>query len=260
MYPAALIFNADGTISETDEIHRTSYNLSFRDHDLGWQWSHAIYARMINTFAPREKIVSFIRKYRPEETFHLEDSKLVRSLIESKHRHYLNLIETGSANLRPGVSRLIQEARNAGIKLALTSLSPRKNFEVILQNHFGLGALANFDAISTPEDIAPCRNESECMQRIYERTLETLGEDARNCVAIEARETGADAARHVDLNVIATPGLYTSSCRFRSADIVLSDLGHPAAPFQVIRGQAGPYHFVSIDSINSWSGTLAGAA
>lgn len=260
MYPAALIFNADGTISETDEIHRTAFNLSFRDHELGWQWSHAIYARMIDTLTPQDKILNFVQKYRPEETFKLSEENLIGSLIERKNRHYINLIETGSAILRPGVSRLIQEARHSGVKLAIASLSGRRNFEMILQNHFGLGALASFEAITTVEDIKATGCAQSDMRAIYARTLKLLDVKAEDSFAIEAREPGTEAARSLNLNVIATPGLYTSSGRFKSADLVLSDLGHPAAPFQIIRGTAGAHHFVSIESLRAWRAEMAGAA
>lgn len=260
MYPAAIIFNADGTISETDEIHRTAFNLAFRDHDLGWQWSHGIYARMIDLLTPQEKITSFVSQFRPEEAFKLQDGTLLHDLIECKNAHYINLIETGSAMLRPGVSRLIQEARNSGIKLAIASLSRRRNFEVVLQNHFGLGALASFEAITTIEDIKATGCNTTDMRSIYVRTLDLLDVEATDTFAIEAREPGTEAARELNLNIIATPGLYTSSGRFKTADLVLSDLGHPAAPFQIIRGHAGPHHFVSVESLSAWRAELAGAA
>ena len=260
MYPAALIFNADGTISETDEIHRRAFNLSFRDFDLGWHWSHAIFVRMIDTLTSQGKIMTFVQKYRPEEAFKLEDGALLKSLIEQKNERYLDLIESGSASLRPGVSRLMQEAQNAGVKLAIASLSGRRDFEIVLQNHFGIGALANFEAITTVEDIDSTDDPRHNMKLIYQKTLEKLNVSAPDCFAIEAREPGTDAARDLNFNVIATPGLYTSSGRFKAADLVLSDLGHPAAPFQIIRGQAGAHHFVSVEALKSWTNQVTGAA
>lgn len=260
MLPAALIFNADGTISETDEIHRRAFNLAFQDFDLGWHWSQSVYSRLINTLTNQAKIMSFVQSYRPEEAFKLDDGGLLKSVMERKNELYLDMIEAGSARLRPGVSRLIKEARVAGVKLAIVSLSSRRDFECVLQNHFGIGALSVFDAIITSEDIDVAQRPRTNMSAIYSKVLHSLGVVAERTFAVEAREPGTEAARNLGLNVIATPGLYTSSSRFQAADLVLSDLGHPAAPFQIIRGRAGAHHFVSIEALGTWSKQLAGAA
>lgn len=260
MFPAALIFNADGTISETDEVHRRAFNLAFRDFDLGWHWSQSIFSRLINLLTSQAKIMTFVQGYRPEEAFKLEDGALLKSVIERKNEHYLDMIESGAARLRPGVSRLIKEARIAGVKLAIASLSGRRDFECVLQNHFGIGALSMFDVIITSEDVVLTDNPRTNMSAIYGKILNRIGVCASETFAIEAREPGTEAARNLGLNVIATPGLYTSSGRFQAADLVLSDIGHPAAPFQVIRGRAGAHHFVSVEALSSWTRQLEGAA
>ncbi len=260
MYPAALIFNAEGTIAETDELHRRAFNLSFRDFELGWHWSHAIYGRLIETTTTQSKILTFLQNYRPEEAFKLENGGLLKSVIERKNEHYLSMIESGAATLRPGVSRLIKEARVLGVRLGIASLGGRSDFECVLQNHFGIGALSNFDAIVTNEDIEITENSVENMSRIYSETARNLAVSPSSCVVIEAREAGAEAASALTFNVIVTPGLYTSSCPFPAADLVLSDLGHPTAPFHVIRGRADAHHFVSIDALGNWTKELAGKA
>lgn len=251
MQAAALIFNADGTISETDETHRKAFNLAFQDHNLSWHWSHAIYGRIIDSLTARSKITNFLRRYRPDEIQRIEDDVLMTSLVAAKRKHYIDLIEMGQATLRPGVSRLINEARHTGLRLGIVSLNRRQDFEIVLQNHFGLGALANFDSITTIEDVRREDTPAKALKAIYAKALGTLGASAQKSFAIEARESGVEAASDLGMRVIATPGLYTSSCRFRAADLVISDLGHPAAPFQVIRGEAGNHHFVSVDALVS---------
>lgn len=260
MESAALIFNADGTISETDETHRKAFNLAFRDHDLPWHWSHAIYGRMIDSLTARSKITTFLRRYRPDETDCLENDALMISLVSAKRKHYIDLIEMGEATLRPGVSRLINEAKHLDLKLGIISLNRRQDFEVILQNHFGLGALANFNCITTIEDVGRIDDPDTALKAIYSKALSTLHADPLRSVAIEARESGTEAAASLGMKVVATPGLYTSSCRFETASLVISDLGHPAAPFQVIRGDAGRHHFVSVDALNSWQFNLDNVA
>ena len=40
---AALIFDVDGTLAETEELHRQAFNHAFARHGLDWQWDRALY-------------------------------------------------------------------------------------------------------------------------------------------------------------------------------------------------------------------------
>ncbi len=37
----ALIFDVDGTLADTEEAHRTAFNLAFEQLGLGWQLTRA---------------------------------------------------------------------------------------------------------------------------------------------------------------------------------------------------------------------------
>lgn len=252
----AIIFDVDGTIAETDEIQRAAFNLSFRDKELKWHWSHAVYARLTEAPSPQEKLLKFITDFRTDELDDMIASGLFDSLIARTQRHFFQLIESGSVSLRPGVARLIKEARNRRIKLALCTTSPVQTFEVLLQNHFGLSALDIFDTVTSRETLRP----GSSAQEAYEHTVEALDCAPSNCFAIEDSELGVMAARSAGLNVLATPGIYTCAGNFSQANLVLSDLGHPAAPFQLISGDAAMHNFVSVDALETWSNKMARAA
>ena len=40
----ALIFDVDGTLADTEEAHRTAFNLAFERFRLGWVWGRDEYA------------------------------------------------------------------------------------------------------------------------------------------------------------------------------------------------------------------------
>ena len=252
----AIIFDVDGTIAETDEIQRAAFNLSFRDKELKWHWSHAVYARLAEASSPQEKLLKFITDFRTDQLDNMIASGLFDSLISRTQRHFFHLIESGSVSLRPGVARLIKEARNRRIKLALCTTSPVQTFEVLLQNHFGLSALDIFDNVTSREALRPGSSQ----QTAYEHSVAALECLPQNCFAIEDSETGVNAARAAGLNVLATPGIYTCAGDFSQANLVLSDLGHPAAPFQLISGDAAMHNFVSVDALETWSNQMARAA
>src|SRR5690606_39039446 len=56
----ALIFDVDGTLAETEEMHRRAFNDAFRAHGLDWHWSREDYARLLRTTGGKERIARFI--------------------------------------------------------------------------------------------------------------------------------------------------------------------------------------------------------
>ena len=48
MQLSAVLFDVDGTIAETEDLHRRSFNESFKEFNLDWFWDEAIYRELIN--------------------------------------------------------------------------------------------------------------------------------------------------------------------------------------------------------------------
>ncbi|WP_238180900.1 HAD hydrolase-like protein, partial [Methylobacterium trifolii] len=43
----ALIFDVDGTLAETEDLHRQAFNRAFRALGLPWDWDPALYADLL---------------------------------------------------------------------------------------------------------------------------------------------------------------------------------------------------------------------
>jgi phosphoglycolate phosphatase-like HAD superfamily hydrolase len=43
----ALIFDVDGTLAETEEVHRQAFNTAFATRETGWFWSVTDYRRLL---------------------------------------------------------------------------------------------------------------------------------------------------------------------------------------------------------------------
>ena len=55
----ALIFDVDGTLAETEELHRAAFNAAFAEAGLGWYWTEEIYARPLKVTGGKERIAAY---------------------------------------------------------------------------------------------------------------------------------------------------------------------------------------------------------
>jgi beta-phosphoglucomutase-like phosphatase (HAD superfamily) len=56
----ALIFDVDGTLAETEEAHRISFNEAFADAGLPWRWTQDDYRDLLKVTGGKERIAHFM--------------------------------------------------------------------------------------------------------------------------------------------------------------------------------------------------------
>ena len=79
---AALIFDVDGTIADTEKAHLQSFNHAFRQEGLSWHWSTELYNELLAVTGGQERIRYYIDHYSPE--FNTPDC--LSDLIENHHQ------------------------------------------------------------------------------------------------------------------------------------------------------------------------------
>ena len=47
MKAKALIFDVDGTLVDTEELHRKAFNQVFLNYDLDWEWTPELYTDLL---------------------------------------------------------------------------------------------------------------------------------------------------------------------------------------------------------------------
>jgi HAD superfamily hydrolase (TIGR01509 family) len=204
---AALIFDVDGTLAETEEAHRYAFNRAFSEAGLSWTWNQTLYHQLLTVSGGKERILAFDPDASPE---------LVAALHSRKNQIYAKMVASGQVSFRPGVESLISSARAQGLKLAIATTATRVNVEALL------GARkAFFHVIACAEDVRRKKPDPE----VYNFVLKRLDEPAAKCLVIEDSLNGLQAARAVGLPVIITPSLYTKGQNFQGALAVLPDLG-----------------------------------
>ena len=56
----ALIFDVDGTLAETEDLHRQAFNGAFADLGLPWSWSPARYADLLTVMGGKERLRHYV--------------------------------------------------------------------------------------------------------------------------------------------------------------------------------------------------------
>ena len=119
----------------------------------------------------------------------------------------------------PGVTRLIQQARDAGLKLAIASSSPHDWVDTHLAR---LGLQDRFDHILCSEDVPPGRTKPN--PDLYLKALEVLDVPAGQAVVFEDSFNGVKAARAAGIFVVAVPNPVTALLGVDGADLTLKSL------------------------------------
>jgi HAD superfamily hydrolase (TIGR01509 family) len=232
---AALIWDVDGTLAETEMAHLEAFNRAFRDAGMPWRWSADEYGGLLCVAGGRERILAYMARSRPPLPPGEEPEELAARLHRAKNEHYRAILGRGGLTrsdltqgglaLRPGVSRLLREAKAQGLRQAVCTTSGRGNVLPLL-DALVPGGSGFFDCIVTGDDAPRKKPDPQA----YQAVLNLLGLDPRQCLAVEDSENGVAAATSTGIPVVAVPGVFTRADDFGQALAVLDSLGDPGAP------------------------------
>ena len=245
----AIIFDVDGTLGETLRIHQEAFNDAFRQMELDWVWDNEIYAELSEIPGGPARLRHYVRTYHPDLHEDFEKKDIYGEIHRRKTRQLGRLLEDSGASLRDGVGRLITDARSAGVKLAACTTSQLQTFEILIINALGFEALNWFSAVVSGADVTRAKPDPEGYLEVI-RLLRIAPEEA---VVIEDSGRGVAAARAAGIPVIAVPTPVTRDEDFTGAVIVLSDLGEPGSPFDVIAGDPQGFGYASLRAIRAWT-------
>jgi HAD superfamily hydrolase (TIGR01509 family) len=222
----ALVFDVDGTLAETEETRRLAFNESFRAYGLDWNWSSELYGELLQVIGGKQRIEAYIARLELAARERERLMRLVPQIQGTKNQLYKQLVELGRVQARAGVRRLMIEARNAGIQLAIASTTSPENFESLITASFGLEVPRWFGAVITGDVVL----RQKPFPDVYKLALARLGVPAVRAIAFEDSAIGAQAAKAAGLFTVVTPSAWTTTEDFAVADLILSSLGDPEEP------------------------------
>ncbi len=214
----AIIFDVDGTLSETEETHRRAFNRAFREAGLDWHWDTALYTELLAVTGGKERIRYFMESRHVDAPAPDARDAFVRALHADKTRTYTAMLAGGDVELRPGIEALIEDARRQGFRLAIATTTTPANVDALLDAT--LGGSDAFEVICAGDSVPQKKPAPD----VYGLALGELELPAEACVAIEDSRNGLLSAVAAGIPTIVTPGIYTHGQDFDEAAMVIDDL------------------------------------
>jgi HAD superfamily hydrolase (TIGR01509 family) len=216
----AVIFDVDGTLADTEEAHRQSFNAAFKEFGLPWHWGAELYAELLAVAGGKERIVHYCRQNAPEFLKKQDADGCIARLHARKTRLYEWRVARGEVPARPGVLRLIRQLRDAGVRMAIATTTSRANVDVLLATTLGELPADTFEVIGAGEQAAAKKPAPD----IYQWVLDRLGLAGADCLAIEDSGNGVRAALGAGIPVLVTASSWTHHDDFSGALAILPDL------------------------------------
>ncbi len=249
----ALLFDVDGTMADTErDGHRPAFNAAFREFGMDWNWDVSLYGQLLAVTGGKERMKYYVERFRPDYAKPANFDDLVADLHKAKTRHYTRMLAEGGIPLRPGVKRLLEESRGAGLILGVATTTTPDNVTALLRHSLAADGPDWFRVIAAG-DIVPAKKPAP---DIYVWAMVQLGLAPEECLAFEDSENGILASRGAGLRTIVTVNDYTRDHDFSGALAVLSDLGEPDAPYRRMdREESG---VVDLERIRAWLSEVVG--
>ena len=239
----AIIFDLDGTLAATEETHRQAFNEAFKEFKIPFQWSVSEYIQLLSISGGKERILKFLKT----QNFEAPEKENLRDYILKVHQLkseiYREKLIAGHIGLRDGVERLINEARQNKISMAIATCTSTANVEAVLKNALGEDALSYFDTLVSSDLVA----DKKPSPAVYQYALANLGLKPENCIVIEDTSNGNRAALATGLKTVVTTHPLTVDEDFTGASLVIDKLGEPEEHFTVTSGNSLGTNYVDVD-------------
>ena len=201
----AILFGSIGTLIETSDIQRESFNNAFKITGLDWYWGENEYRELLKKSGGTKRI----KEYSDKKNIFV-DGKKIRDLKTKIFNEYLN-----KNNLEPreGVLDVIKFAKKNKLKLGFVSSTTRNNINSIFETLKKSINKKEFDFIGNNEVVM----REKPFPDIYDYSLNFLNIEANECLAIEDTEESLKSAIAANIKCIAFPGKYHTENKFKGS-------------------------------------------
>jgi HAD superfamily hydrolase (TIGR01509 family) len=202
----ALLLDFDGTMVDTESVDWRSWEEVFAEHGVE---------------LPRERFLLRIGTLNgPDELDELDallEAPVDREAVQAARRARERKL-VAEEPLRPGVDRLLEEAAELGLEVAIVSSSTRD----WVQSHLSRLAIEHHVAFVHCADGD--RDRCKPNPVLYLEALDELGVRADEAIALEDSTNGIAAAKAAGIFTVAFPNPVTSESDMSAADMVVHSL------------------------------------
>lgn len=216
----AIIFDVDGTMADTEDAHRQSFNKAFAENNLDWNWDVALYDKLLKVTGGKERIKYFVESFLPSFNKPADYEAFVKNLHAVKTTHYTAMMRAGGVPLRPGIKQLINDARKSGITLAIATTTSPENVSALLEVGLGNDWKSYFSSVGCG-DIVPLKKPAP---DIYNWVLDEIKIPASDSIALEDSNNGLRSSLAAGIKTYITINHYTRTQDFTGAAAVFDDL------------------------------------
>jgi len=192
----ALLFGSIGTLIETSNIQRESFNQAFKEIGLDWYWDQESYKQLLKKSGGTKRIEDFAEKNNTNV-----DAKKIR---ERKTSIYNEKLRSCITLPREGVLDILEYARVHNIKTGLVTSTTTENIDSVFKTLNKKIIKEDFDFIGNNSLIKKPKPEPD----IYIKAVNDLETHPSDCIAIEDSVESALSAHRAKIQCVAFPGLF----------------------------------------------------
>lgn len=223
----ALIFDCDGVLADTEQFgHMAAFNQLFEEEGLPLHWSIADYAEKVKIGGGKERLKSVLTPEFVAEAGLPQDADEQAEMVARWHKRktqiYTDLVDAGVMPGRPGIKRIVEQARAADWDLAVASTSAEPSVRAVLKYAVGEELASHFSVFAG--DVVPAKKPAP---DIYLLALHEMGVSPDDVIVVEDSENGMRAAVAANLPTVVTVSTFTVNEDFAPASLVVSHLGDP---------------------------------
>lgn len=212
MPPAAVVFDMDGLLIDTEGLYKAAWQQAARE--LGVDLTDEFYKTLIGRSNPEGEVI-LAKQFGaalPLDRFRSRWAELWRTRVQ-----------TSGMPLKPGVMEMLDFLEGHGVPVALATSSDRVFTAFSLES---AGLAARLTRRVTGDEIRHGKPEPD----IYLEAARRLGVNAATCVAFEDSEAGVISAARAGMRVVMVPDLQSPSSVAKEAAAAVVTTLHDALP------------------------------
>ena len=208
----AVIFGSIGTIVETSNIQRKSFNKAFKEFGLDWYWSASEYKKLLEKSGGENRL----SKYANKKNIKI-NTKRLRNL---KTKFFNDYLKKNEIKPRAGVLNIINFCKKNNIKLGFATSTTVNNINSIFFTLKNTIVKKDFNFIGNDKLVLRKKPHPD----IYNITLKKLNIRPEECLAIEDTEESMGSALKAKIRCIAFPGKLHEHQKFKGAYKIIKKL------------------------------------